>query len=105
MLVELLSRLQPEISEEVSQGDSPALEQSLPFTTSEHALGSPGPLTAVLFSSYPSPAKAETHDLGTSLPWDMPPARLWGTGLPTGDGKPSLISSSFAPAVARAFQY
>ena len=51
MLVELLSRLQPEISEEVSQGDSPALEQSLPFTTSERALGSPGPLTAVLFSS------------------------------------------------------
>ena len=61
MLTELLSRLKPEISEGVSQGDTPRpgteLPASgrggpvLPFTTSESALGSPGPLTAALCSS------------------------------------------------------
>lgn len=61
MLVELLSRLKPEISEGVSQGDIPhpgtELPASgrggpvLPSTTLESALGNPGPLTAALCSS------------------------------------------------------
>lgn len=88
MLVELLSRLKPEISEGVSQGDTPSPGTELPAsgrggpvlccTTPESALGNPGSLTAALCSSQPSHTKAETHDLGTSLPWNIPPACFGG---------------------------